>query len=229
MPETRDLNDLLDAALAHVAFDGWSDESFAAGAADLGLSLEDARVLAPRAALDLAIAFHRRGDRAMVEAIEKADFSELRYSEKVSKALQLRIEAMTDREAVRRATTLFALPVYAPEGARLIWETADHVWNALGDTSTDGNWYSKRATLSAVWASVVLYWLGDDSPGYVKSFEFIDRRIENVMQIEKLKGQLRKNPVTKPFMDLQSTFFSKLRAPGGSDVSDLPGTWKDSA
>ena len=223
MPETPDLDALLDAALAHVAFDGWSEATFAAAAADVGLALSDAKGLAPRGALDLAIAYHRRGDRAMVEALEKADLSSLRYSERVAKALQLRIAAMEDREAVRRATTLFSLPMNAPEGAKLVWETADHVWTALGDTSNDGNWYSKRATLSAVWASVVLYWLGDDSPDYAKTRDFIDRRIENVMQVEKLKGQLRANPLTKPLMDLQASFFSRMHPP--KTPEDVPGRW----
>ena len=223
MPETPDLEALLDAALAHVAFDGWSEATFAAAASDAGLTRVEAKALAPRGALDLAIAFHRRGDREMVKAIEKVDLSTLRYSERVAKALQLRIEAMRDREAVRRATTLFSLPMNAPEGAKLVWETADHVWTALGDTSDDGNWYSKRATLSAVWASVVLYWLGDDSPDYLKTREFIDRRIENVMQIEKMKGQLRANPLTKPLMELQASFFSRMHPP--KTPVDVPGRW----
>ena len=223
MPETPDLDTLLDAALAHVAFDGWSEATFSAAASDAGLTLSEAKALAPRGVLDLAIAFHRRGDRAMVEVIEKTELSSLRYSERVARALQLRIDAMTDREAVRRATTLFSLPMNAPEGAKLVWETADQVWNALGDTSDDGNWYSKRATLSAVWASVVLYWLGDDSPGFQKTYEFIDRRIENVMQVEKMKGQLRANPLTKPLMDLQASFFSRMHPPKAPE--DVPGRW----
>ena len=223
MSETPDLDALLDAALAHVAFDGWSEAAFLAAASDLGLSPAKAKALAPRGALDLAIAYHRRGDRSMVEAIENIDFSPLRYSERVAKALELRIEAMTDREAVRRATTFFALPMNAPEGAKLVWETADHVWNALGDKSTDGNWYTKRATLSAVWASVVLFWLGDDSPDFAKTRDFIGRRVENVMQVEKLKGQLRANPLTKPLMELQASFMSRMHPP--KTPTNAPGRW----
>ncbi len=224
MPESPELDGLLDKALDHVAFDGWTETTFKAAAADAGLTFEDALAIAPRGALDLAVAFHRRGDRKMAEEAEKLDLSSLKYSERVAELLKLRIRVMPDREAVRRATTLFALPTHAPEGAKLIWETADHVWNALGDTSTDGNWYSKRATLSAVWASVVLFWLGDDSADTLKTDEFIDRRIENVMQIEKMKGQLRENPLTKPLMDLQESFLSRMRSPRAAS-DDLPGKW----
>ena len=221
MTVTPNLDALLDAALAHVAFDGWSDETFTTAAEDAGLSLADARSLAPRGAIDLAMAFHRRGDHKMVARMDSTDLSEMRYSEKVSAALKFRIEAMTDREAVRRASTLFSLPMHAADGAKLVWETADHVWTALGDTSEDGNWYTKRATLSAVWGSVVLYWLGDDSPDYAKTADFIERRIENVMQIEALKGRMRQNPLTKPLMDLQSTILGRIRAPKAP--RDVPG------
>lgn len=225
MSKTPDLERLLDAALAHVPFDGWSDTTFREAARDLDLSPEAARALAPRGALDLACAYHRRGDSAMIQAMEAADLSEMRYSEKVAQALKFRIAAIPDREAVRRATTLFSLPHNAPEGAKLVWETADAVWRALGDTSTDGSWYSKRATLSAVWGSVVLYWLGDDSEDDARTFDFIDRRIDNVMSLEKLKGQMRSNPLTRPLMNIEAALMGKMRAPGGQDTSDLPGRW----
>ncbi|MGI9395211.1 MAG: COQ9 family protein [Boseongicola sp.] len=217
---------LLAAMLPHVAFDGWSDASFAAAADDAKVSMEDARAIAPRGAIDLAIAFHREGDAAMVERLASADLSDMRFRDKVATALRYRIEAMTDKEAVRRASTLFALPVHAPDGLRLIWETADHVWTALGDKSRDGNWYSKRATLSGVWAATVLFWLGDDSPDHGNTMDFIDRRIDDVMKIEKLKSNLRENPLTKPLMSLQSAVFDKMKAPDPAAMDDLPGRWK---
>ena len=218
---------LLAAILPHVAFDGWSGKSFAAAANDAGLSMEEARALCPRGAIDLAIAFHREGDAEMVERIAKADLSDMRFRDKVATALRYRVEALTDREAVRRASTLFALPIHAPDGARMVWETADHIWTALGDTSRDGNWYSKRATLSGVWAATVLFWLGDDSPDHSATVEFIDRRIDDVMKIEKLKADLRKNPLTKPIMSWQAALFDRMKAPDTAQFDDLPGRWKD--
>jgi ubiquinone biosynthesis protein COQ9 len=179
--------------------------------------------VAPRGAIDLAVAYHRRADAAMVARMAEADLSDLRYSEKVATALRYRIEVMDNREAVRRASTLFALPMNSVEGGKLIWETADAIWNALGDTSEDANWYTKRATLSGVWASTVLFWLGDDSAGFADTFAFIDRRIEDVMRIEKMKSKLRENPLSKPLMQIQDAFFSKMRA-AGSAPDDLPGS-----
>ena len=216
------LDALLDAALPHVVFDGWSPETFAAAVRDAEMPMDKARALAPRGSLDLAVAYHRRGDRAMVARLEQADLGEMRFRDKVATALAFRLEALGDREVVRRATTLFALPTHAAEGGKLVWQTADHVWTALGDESRDGNWYSKRAILSGVWAATVLYWLGDDSPDHSETRTFIDRRIEDVMRFEKLKGQLRDNPMTRPLMQVQDAVFGRMRAP--SRPEDVPGT-----
>ena len=214
---------LLDAILVHVPFDGWSDTAFKAASRDAGIEDDAAKALFPRGATDLAVAYHRRADNEMIARVAETDMGDMRFRDKVATALWLRVQAMDDREAVRRASTLFSLPTNAPEGAKLVWETADHIWTTLGDTSKDVNWYTKRATLSAVWGSVVLYWLGDDSPGHSETRAFIDRRIDDVMQIEKVKARLRDNPITKPISKLQDSLFSRFRAPNMDHLADLPG------
>ena len=216
---------LLTAVLPHVAFDGWSQAAFAAAVVDSGLTPDHARTLCPRGAVDLAIAFHQAGDAAMRDAVKAADLRQMRYSEKVAFAVRARIAAITDKEAVRRGTALFALPHLAADGAKLIWGTADAIWDVLGDTSDDFNWYSKRVTLSAVWASVVVFWLGDDSSGGQATDAFIDRRIANVMQIEKLKSQVNASPLLKPLTGPLQGLLSRIKAPGRTPRMDLPGSW----
>ncbi|MFQ3183135.1 MAG: ubiquinone biosynthesis protein COQ9 [Alteromonas macleodii] len=215
---------LLDAILPHVAFDGWSDGAFVAAADDCGLPLVEARRVCPRGAIDLAILFHTQGDAAMVAAILSADLSEMRFRDKVAHAVQLRLDAVDDKEAVRRGSALFALPHMALIGSKLIWGTADAIWTALGDTSNDINWYTKRVTLSAVYGSVVLYWLGDETNDGRATSNFIDRRIENVMQFENFKAVVNKNPFLKPIAGVLAQLMSGVKAPRASS-SDLPGTW----
>lgn len=216
---------LLDAILPHVAFDGWSPEAFNAAITDSGIDSAAARLACPRGAVDLAIAFHRAGDVAMMQAIAEADLSGMRFRDKVAHAIRLRLKAVDDKEAVRRGSTLFALPHMAPEGAKLIWGTADAIWTALGDTSRDINWYTKRATLSAVYGSVVLYWLGDDSTGGQATDAFIDRRIDNVMQFEKVKAGVNNNPLFKPITGPLGRMMSMVKAPSQNMRDDLPGYW----
>jgi ubiquinone biosynthesis protein COQ9 len=212
---------VLDAALMHVPFEGWSDTTLRVAASDAGVALGLARALFPRGGVDLALGYHRRGDQLMRDRLAKTDLDAMRYSERVSTAIRFRLEAVDDREAVRRATTLFALPTNAADGARAVWATADAIWTALGDPSTDVNWYTKRATLSGVYSATVLYWLGDDSPGYTATWDFLDRRIDDVMRIEKVKAKLRENPLSKALLAGPMKMMEKVRMPKSPD--DLPG------
>jgi ubiquinone biosynthesis protein COQ9 len=218
---TDDTKDrVLDAALTHVPFDGWSDRTLRAASTDAGVDQGLARALFPRGGVDLALAYHARGDDRMVTRLQATDLTALRFRDRITAAVRARLED-ADPELVRRGTTLFALPMHAADGARAIWGTADRIWTALGDTSQDVNWYTKRATLSAVCGSTVLYWLGDTSPGHQATWDFLDRRIEGVMQFEKLKAGFRENPLGKAMLAGPGKALSTIRAPRLPD--NLPG------
>jgi len=222
----KDLSEkLLNAALSHVPFDGWSNDTLAAAAQDVGVSVDYARVQFPRGALDLAAAYHRRGDTVMLERLKAANLTKMRYSERVSAGVRFRLEAVENKEIVRRGMALFSMPQNAGDGAKLVWGTTDLIWNALGDTSDDINWYSKRVILSGVYVSTVLFWLGDTSDNDAATSAFLDRRIEDVMRFEKMKAQVRDNPVIKPLLKMSETFLGQIRAPSGMQRNDLPGQW----
>lgn len=218
-------NHLLDAILPHVPFDGWSDAAFQAAIQDAGLSDAQAQAACPRGVVDLAVLAHQRGDQAMQDAMAALALDDMRIRERVACAIRQRLDLAGDKEVVRRATTLFALPHLAPEGAHLIWGTADAIWRSLGDTSEDVNYYTKRATLSAVYGAVVLFWLGDTSEDGQATDDFIDRRIDDVMQIEKVKAGAKKNPLTRPFAAFLGQVTSTIKAPASPDPN-LPGRWE---
>ena len=215
---------LLDAALVHVPFGGWSETTFADAITDSEIDDALARSICPRGVVDLALAYHTRGDQIMLERLADADLSALKFREKIAAGVRFRIEASADKELVRRGTALFAMPHYVGDGAGAIWGTCGLIWEALGDSSDDVNWYTKRLTLSGVYSSTVLFWLGDDSPDFSATWEFLDRRIENVMQIEKLKAQVNSNPLLKPLMVGPNWLLGQIKAPNKSDGMDLPGT-----
>ena len=208
----------------HVPFDGWSEVTFKAAAQDTGIELAMARAVCPRGALDLALAYHARGDAVMVARL-KSDELPARFSEKIAAGVRFRIEAVSDKEAVRRGTTLFALPMHAADGAKAIWGTADKIWDTLGDMSEDVNWYTKRATLAGVYSATVLYWLGDDSTDNQATWAFLDRRIEDVMRIEKVKAQVRDNKALSSLLAGPNWLLSQIKAPSRMSNPDLPGMW----
>lgn len=212
------------AALPHVVFDGWTDRTLAAAVEDAGVDAGLARLAFPRGGIDLALAFHDAKDAALAADLAAADLLGLRFRDRVAYAVMRRLELIADdREAVRRAAALFALPTHAADGARAIWRTADTVWKALGDESHDFAWYSKRATLSAVYSSALLYWLGDDSPGASATREFVARRIDNVMQVEGVKAKIRANPLAAALLRGPQAVLDRVRAPEDSARSEMPG------
>lgn len=220
---------ILEASLAHVVFDGWSDTVLRAACQDCGISQDLAKSLFPRGAIDLAVAFHKQGDAEMLRRLHvEPPAANSRFRDRIALALRYRLEAISPhKDVVHRSMALFALPQNSPEGMRLLWETADQIWTALGDKSDDYNWYTKRATLSAVYGATVLYWLGDDSDQHQATWAFLDRRIENVMQIETVKARLRSNPFTARLLKGPEQLLSHLRPPNREDTRDLPGILRE--
>lgn len=215
------------AALPHVAFDGWTDRTLALAVEDAGVDAALARLAFPRGGVDLALAYHYQKDAELAERLGDADLLGLRFRDRVAHAIAVRLELVAgDREAVRRGAALFALPNHAADGARAIWHTADTIWKALGDTSTDYNWYTKRTTLSAVYSSCLLYWLGDESPNFSNTREFIQRRIDNVMTFEDVKARIAKNPVAAAMLKGPQRLLDRIKAPDDSAASGLSGRWR---
>lgn len=210
MTDTRDR--LAEAALQHVAFDGMNMAALRAGARDVGLSEDVAQAFFPGGGADLAAWEHRRGDAQLASWI--ADAPAGRISDRIAAAILQRLE-LADPELVRAASATLALPPNQPLAAQLLWGTADTIWNGLGDSSRDVNWYSKRATLSAVYGATVLYWLGDLSENHADTRAFVDRRIEGVMRFEKLKASARKVPGIAMLTDLATGW---IQAPKSTDA-----------
>ncbi|MEM8598111.1 MAG: COQ9 family protein [Pseudomonadota bacterium] len=205
---------LIEAMLPNVVFDGWGQEALDAAIADTGIDAQTAALAFPRGGVDMALAFHNLMDKRLGEELAGTDLSAMRIRERIAHCVRRRFELVGEhRDAVRRGATLLALPPYAVESARALWSTADTIWTACGDTSDDYNWYTKRAILSSVYSATVLYWLGDESEGFENTWKFLDRRIENVMQFEKMKGAIKANPVARMALAPLNQVLSVVRPP----------------
>jgi ubiquinone biosynthesis protein COQ9 len=191
-PDSALRDRLADAIGNEAAFDGWSWTSIRAAARMLDLPAGEAERLFPGGPLDVLAYVSERADRRMVDDLEAEGALDLKIRDRIREAVRIRLERhVGNREAARRALALLALPFNGPLALRLLYRTIDAMWYAAGDTSTDFNFYTKRATLAAVYSSTLLYWLNDRSPGSEATWDFLERRIDNVMQIEKLKARAR--------------------------------------
>ncbi len=217
MPDIKDMTpeelkpEILATMMPHVAFDGWTETALNAAAGDLGISPEMAELAFPNGAMEVLTYHLEAADVALAEALASKDIMSIKIRERITVAVRTRLEMNTaNREAIRRGLAVLSLPQNLATGSKALWRTADTMWKAAGDTSTDHNWYTKRATLSAVYSAVLLFWLSDDSDGFEETWAFLDRRIEDVMKIEKAKFSIRETCDKMPSL---SRFLGRLRYP----------------
>ncbi len=215
---------ILRATLVHVPFDGWSDKAIAAGIRDAGQREALATLAFPDGPSALAEYYSAYADRRMVAALDPDTIAKMPIRERIITAVRLRLaQAEAEREALKALMTWFAYPAHQALAAHCLYHTVDAIWRAIGDTSTDFNFYSKRAILAGVLAATVLYWLGDESEGAAETFAFLDRRIEDVMAFEKAKGRAREwlAELPDPFRILRDV--TARREKRGGDDEDASG------
>lgn len=189
---------MVDKALHHVVFDGWSESTLEKVRLELNLSVSEAQVLFPRGALDMALLFHERDDQKFLKQVLMSEFNKsgCRVRDRIEFAINSRLEiSEKNKEAVKRSVALLTTPLYFHEGGRALWRTSDRIWNSIGDETHDLNWYSKRVILSSVYSTVLVFWLDDESTNFEETRAFVKRRIENIMTVEKLKRTAKKAPV----------------------------------
>jgi ubiquinone biosynthesis protein COQ9 len=184
---------ILEAALPDVPFDGWTGSVLLRAAKTSGVDHGLARLAFPNGARDLAEYFLADGDRRMIERLAKSDLASMKIREKITFAVRTRLEVDAgNREALRRASTSLLIPPASGSAVKSLYNTVDAIWVAIGDTSTDYNFYTKRATLAGVFTTTLACWFADESDDHADTWAFLDRRIADVMQVEKVKAQATK-------------------------------------
>lgn len=200
LPTLRD--EILLAALPHVPFDGWTRRAMRRGAQDAGYEASAADRAFPYGAADMVAHYSDLADRRMTEELARRDIGKMKIRERIAIAIRVRLEqAAPHKEAVRRALSMLALPSNAPAAMRALYRTVDAVWRAAGDASTDWNFYTKRGLLAGVYGATVLCWLDDVSEGSAETWEFLDRRIADVMRVPQITGRVRGafDRIVRPF------------------------------
>lgn len=195
----------------HAAFDGWGPDALARAAEEVGVDPDVARVAFADGAVEMIDAWFRSVDHAMAAALPADALAAMKVRARITALVWVRIETVApDREALRRALAILALPTNVARGAKMGWRAADLMWRLAGDKSVDYNHYTKRLMLSGVYASTVLALLDDETPDLADTRAFLDRRIDNVMSIEKTKAQLLGRDTYRPSL---SRFIGRLRYP----------------
>jgi ubiquinone biosynthesis protein COQ9 len=183
---------LLEAALPHIPFDGWSRRALALAQRQAGIDPALALLALPRGPIDLVEHFWADIDRRMAEDLARAGFDGVSVRGRVAMAVRARLTLLAPhKEAARRAAAFQALPTHAASAATSLWRSVDAMWRAIGDTSTDFAFYTKRASLAALWSAVLFTWFGDTSVGGVATEATLDRRLADIMRFERRKASLK--------------------------------------
>jgi ubiquinone biosynthesis protein COQ9 len=194
---------------ANAAFDGWGDEArdYAADAA--GIDRDIARLAFKDGPVAMIDAWFAEIDRGMAAAFSPEALAPMKIRERITALVEARLTLVAnDREGLRRALAVLALPQNLPTAARLAWRSVDRIWRLAGDTATDLNHYTKRATLAAVYAATVTVFLDDESEGWADTRGFLARRIDGIMRFEKAKARFRDNGLHRPSL---TRFVGRLR------------------
>lgn len=196
---------------AQAAFDGWTPAALDAAAQALGVDADVARIAIPGGPAQMIEAWFAWVDVEMVRRMPPERVGNMKIRDRITRLVETRLEIVAPhKEALRRAAAILAMPQNAPLAVKLGWRAADRMWRLAGDTATDYNHYTKRMTLSAVYASTVTVFLGDESEDWAETRAFLARRIENVMQFEKAKARLLTNRNDRLSL---SRFIGRLRYP----------------
>ncbi|SER74745.1 COQ9 family protein [Sphingobium sp. YR768] len=176
----------------HAAFDGWRSPAVAMAAQEKGVDPDIAALAFADGPVDMIDAWFASIDAQMLAMLPPETLGALSIRKRIIALIEARLTLLApDREALRRAIAILALPTNAARATKLGWRAADMMWRAAGDTATDFAHYSKRTTLTAVYASTLLAFVNDESEGHADSRAFLARRIEGVMRFEKAKAKLK--------------------------------------
>lgn len=215
LPADPTLDEIRDAIAprlaANAAFDGWSEAAVESSAFEVDVDPDLANLALKGGAMELIDAWIGSVDAEMVRRLPPDTLNAMKIRNRITSLIATRLDIMApDREGLRRAQAIMAMPQNLARASRIGWRSADRMWRLAGDTATDFNHYTKRATLSAVYLSTLLTFVNDDSDDYADTRAFLDRRIDNVMQFEKAKSQFKGRSEHRPSL---SRFIGRLRYP----------------
>ena len=180
-------------ALPQVAFDGWVWETIEQAAQESGYERSMAKAVFPDRIKDVLDGFADLADREMMAALADTKVEDLRIRDRIREALLARYAWLgPHKEALRQSVQFWMVPTRKPRAVKIVWRSADCIWSWAGDTATDYNRYTKRGLLSGILVSTTLVWLNDDSEHMDNTKAFLDRRIENVMQLGKMINKVKK-------------------------------------
>ncbi len=125
------------------------------------------------------------------ESCDTSMLDSMKIRHKIHYLVKARLDiANQHKEAFKSIYRYMMCPSHASVTASIAFKTADLIWRLAGDTSNDYNYYTKRGLLVGIMASTTLYWMSDTSDNHADSWDFLTRRIDNVLALGNVKRSM---------------------------------------
>ncbi len=177
-----------------LAFEGWSQQALEKAVKNCGFEQSYADIIYPGKIAEFTNEFIEECNSQALRTALNDDFKKLRTTQKVEEIIFQRINAYHSKlvtiDNVRKFTGYCTNPAHLARSFRNIYEFSSDVWYLLGDKSTDFSYYTKRASLSAIYTKSMLYSLSDKSDNLSQTRKFIQKSIDGLMKINKLKQKI---------------------------------------
>jgi ubiquinone biosynthesis protein COQ9 len=182
---------IISEAISQLSEQGWSWHMIETATKQAGFQDGMEYAVFPNGLTDSVSHFTDMIDRKMMARLETVPLESLRVRDKIRLAMMTRfqlLDQLNARHAVKASLAYWALPTRVMMGQQILWRTADRIWTWAGDTSTDYNRYTKRGLLNSILMGTSLVFVDDTSPDLAVTRAFLDRRIDNIMEIGKVMG-----------------------------------------
>tara|TARA_A100001011_G_C14137519_1_gene768262 strand:+ start:145 stop:780 length:636 start_codon:yes stop_codon:yes gene_type:complete len=177
--------------LDDINLNGWSKNFFDSYSREGIFTNNEIRVFFPNGRADFLRYWFDISEKLMLEDLSKVEIQELKVREKIKKIIRVRLERWKSyKVAIKRTLPILIMPSSDTLLSCSLMKTSDSIWKSAGDRSVDFNFYTKRGLLLGVYSTTLIFWLDDNSKDDQKTWEFLDRRVEEVLQIPKVKTRI---------------------------------------
>ena len=183
---------IIKAALPHIAEMGWTLPALIKGGEEAGIEAAEVKLAFEGREKEALKHYSLMLDEQMLEALHNhPEFETMKVHQKVRFCVVARLQLLNPHKKVALKTSQFLKnPAHATLGPKMIYNTVNEIWYGAGDTSTDYNFYTKRAILAGVYGSTLMHWLRSSHEDLAPTIEFLDKRLKDSAKIPNIKQDL---------------------------------------
>lgn len=175
---------ILASALDHVPVHGFTQDALTLGVRSAGYPEISTTALFPKGAFSIVL-YHLVTQRLALQ--DRVQFpADQGVGRKVRALTLARLRANAEPNILphwQQGLGLMSLAENIPASLKELAKLSDEIWFLTGDVSVDSSWYTKRASLSAVYAAAEMFQTTDQSTEFRDTEAFLDRRLDEVRTV----------------------------------------------